>query len=157
MSRLLKTVSAAALGLLLASCTPHLDRADPAAIAAEEMAIAARAFLGRAETELAAMNKEAALAYWNQATNITPETNAAAAEAGAKATKLIVSLANESKQFDITQLPPDLARKMRILRGGIPLSRLAGEGAFAVSSPGTDQNLRPTPSITPLVSVLSNE
>ncbi|WP_396273030.1 M2 family metallopeptidase [Hyphomonas sp.] len=129
MSNLMKSVSAAALGLLLVSCTPYQDRVDPAAVAAEEMAIEARTFVARVETELAAMNKEAAQAYWNQATNITPETNAAAAEAGAKATKLAVSFANESKKFDVSVLPPDLARKIRILRGGITIPAPSREGA----------------------------
>lgn len=128
MSSLLKSVSAAALGLILAACGGQ-DRADPAAIAAEEQAIEARAFLARVESELAAMNKEAAQAYWNQATNITPETNAAAAEAGAKATKLAVALANESKKFDVASLPPDLGRKIRILRSGITIPAPSREGA----------------------------
>lgn len=129
MSKLLKTASVAALGLMLVACTPHQDRVDPAAIAAEEMAIEARTFLTRAESELAAMNKEAAQAFWNQATDINPETNAAAAEAGAKATTLAVSLANESKKFDVSQLPPDLARKMQILRGGITIPAPSRPGA----------------------------
>ena len=129
MSNLLKTASVAALGLMLVACTPHQDRVDPAAIAAEEMAIEARTFLTRAESELAAMNKEAAQAFWNQATDINPETNAAAAEAGAKATTLAVSLANESKKFDVSQLPPDLARKMQILRGGITIPAPSRPGA----------------------------
>ncbi|MDP3459535.1 MAG: M2 family metallopeptidase, partial [Hyphomonas sp.] len=128
MSKLLKSVSAAALGLVLVSCSAQ-DRVDPAAVAAEEQAIAARTFLSRVETELAAMNKEAAQAFWNQATNITPETNAAAADAGARATKLAVAFANESKQFDVTVLPPDLARKVRILRGGITIPAPSREGA----------------------------
>ncbi|MBI1401101.1 M2 family metallopeptidase [Hyphomonas sp.] len=129
MSNLLKTASVAALGLMLVACTPHQDRVDPAAIAAEEMAIEARTFLTLAESELAAMNKEAAQAFWNQATDINPETNTAAAKAGAKATTLAVSLANESKKFDVSQLPPDLARKMQILRGGITIPAPSRPGA----------------------------
>ncbi|MFN3911212.1 M2 family metallopeptidase [Hyphomonas sp.] len=129
MSNLLKSASAVALGLMLVACTPHQDRVDPAAVAAEEMAIETRTFLSRAESELAAMNKEAAQAFWDQATNITPETNAAAAEAGARATTLAVSLANESKAFDVAQLPPDLARKLQILRGGITIPAPSREGA----------------------------
>ncbi|HAY06255.1 MAG TPA: M2 family metallopeptidase [Hyphomonas sp.] len=128
MSSLLKSVSAAALGLVLVACGGQ-DRVSADAIAAEEAAIEARAFLTRVETELAAMNREAAQAYWNQATNITPETNAAAAEAGAKATKLVVALANESKQFDVNTLPPDLGRKIRILRSGITIPAPSREGA----------------------------
>jgi peptidyl-dipeptidase A len=129
MSNLLKTASVAALGLMLVACGARQDRVDPAAVAAEEMAIEARTFLTRAESELAAMNKEAAQAFWNQATDINPETNAAAAEAGAKATTLAVSLANESKKFDVSQLPPDLARKMQILRGGITIPAPSRDGA----------------------------
>lgn len=129
MSNLLKSASAVALGLVLVACTPNQDRVDPAAVAAEEMAIEARTFLSRAESELAAMNKEAAEAFWDQATNITPETNAAAAAAGAKATTLAVSLANESKAFDVAQLPPDLARKLQILRGGITIPAPSRDGA----------------------------
>ena len=129
MSNLLKSVSAAALGLVLVACTPHQDRVDPAAVAAEEMAIEARTFLTRAETELAAMNKEASQAFWTQATDITPEHNAAAAEVGARATTLAVSLANESKKFDVAQLPADIARKIQILRGGITIPAPSREGA----------------------------
>lgn len=128
MSRLLKTASAAALGLVLVSCGAK-ERVDPAAVAAEEAAIEARAFLTRVESELAAMSKEAAQAYWNQATDINEETNAAAAAAGAKATKLAVSLANESKKFDVDQLPPDLGRKIRILRSGITIPAPSRDGA----------------------------
>ena len=129
MSNLMKSVSAAALGLLLVSCSAGNDKVDPAAVAAEEQAIEARAFLTRVDSELAAMNREAAQAFWNQATDIRDETNAAAAEAGAKATILAVSLANESKKFDISTLPPDLARKMKILRGGITIPAPSRDGA----------------------------
>jgi peptidyl-dipeptidase A len=129
MSKLMKSVSAAALGLVLVSCSAGNGGVDASAVAAEEQAIEARAFLTRVDSELAAMNKEAALAFWNQATDIREETNAAAAEAGAKATKLAVSLANESKKFDVSTLPPDLARKMQILRGGITIPAPSREGA----------------------------
>ncbi|MBK8199619.1 MAG: M2 family metallopeptidase [Acidobacteria bacterium] len=125
----MKSVSAAALGLVLVSCSAGNGGVDASAVAAEEQAIEARAFLTRVDSELAAMNKEAALAFWNQATDIREETNAAAAEAGAKATKLAVSLANESKKFDVSTLPPDLARKMQILRGGITIPAPSREGA----------------------------
>tara|TARA_R110002167_G_scaffold182904_3_gene383352 strand:+ start:74 stop:1762 length:1689 start_codon:yes stop_codon:yes gene_type:complete len=75
------------------------------------------------------MSDEASLVFWAQATNITDETNAAAAEIGARATKLSVSLANESKKFNIDDLPPDLARKMTKLRAGITIPAPSTEGA----------------------------
>ncbi len=128
MSRLFVSASALALNVVLASCAPNPVSA-PLAAATTDTAAAAEAFLTRAETELAAMNKEAGQAYWNQATNITDETTAAAAVAGAKATKLVVALANDSKAFDIAQLPPDVARKMKILRGGITIPAPSREGA----------------------------
>ncbi|MFN3293903.1 MAG: M2 family metallopeptidase, partial [Gemmobacter sp.] len=73
----------------------------------------ARAFLKDAERQIAAKSHMAAQAYWDQATNITPETSAAAAEQGAEFTKLVVSLANASKAFDIKGLPPQEARKIQ--------------------------------------------
>ena len=89
----------------------------------------ARAFLERAEAELAQMSKEISPVFWEQATNITDETNAAAARAGARATKMAVSLANESKRFNTVDLPPELARKMQRLRSGVTIPAPSTEGA----------------------------
>ncbi len=128
MSRLFASASAVALSIVLSSCAPNPTSAPVEAPAIEAVA-EAEAFLTRAETELAAMNQKTAQAYWNQATNITDETNAAAAAAGAEATKLVVALANESKAYDVMKLPPELARKMNILRGGITIPAPSREGA----------------------------
>tara|TARA_R110000765_G_scaffold76690_2_gene150458 strand:+ start:19239 stop:21107 length:1869 start_codon:yes stop_codon:yes gene_type:complete len=141
MKRLTLTTSAIALCFMIAACTAP-EKADEATLdtaesVAEGVAEAdhsveiaeARAFLERAEAELAAQSRIAAQAYWNQATNITPETNAAAAAAGAVSTKLAVSLANESKQFDVSVLPADLARKMTMLRTGITIPAPSTPGA----------------------------
>ncbi|MBY9067768.1 M2 family metallopeptidase [Hyphomonas sp. WL0036] len=122
------TASAAALAVALASCGPTKTKIDPDAIAMEEKAIEARAFLKDAETRISAKSHEAAQAYWNQATNITDETNAAAASQGAEFTKLTVSLANTSKKFDVKELPADVARKMQILRSGITLPAPSRDG-----------------------------
>ena len=89
----------------------------------------ARAFLERADAELGQMSKEVSPVFWEQATNITDETNAAAAEAGARATTMAVSLANESKQFNDVDLPPDLARKMKRLQSGVTIPASSSEGA----------------------------
>ena len=88
-----------------------------------------RAFLERADAELGQMSKEVAPVFWEQATNITDETNAAAAEAGAYATKLAVSLANESKEYKDVGLPGDLARKMQRLQSGVTIPAPSAEGA----------------------------
>ncbi|KCZ57187.1 hypothetical protein HY29_00235 [Hyphomonas beringensis] len=141
MKRLTLTSSVIALSLVLASCAaPESSEATKTDLAettteapaetdhAAEIA-EARAFLEMAEAKLAAQSKIAAQAYWNQATNITEETNAAAAEAGAVSTKLAVSLANESKKFDVDVLPADLARKMNILRSSITIPAPSTPGA----------------------------
>ncbi len=141
MKRLTLTTSAIALGFMVAACAApeaaETATASPADTTVETVATpdhseeiaAARAFMARAESELAAQSHIAAQAYWNQATNITPETNAAAAEAGAASTKLAVSLANESKQYDVSVLPSDLARKFNMLRTGITIPAPSTQGA----------------------------
>ena len=89
----------------------------------------ARAFLNKAEAELAQLSKETAPVYWAQATNITDETNKAAAEAGARFTKIAVDYANQTKQFKDVDLPPDLARKMQRLQSGLTLPAPTTAGA----------------------------
>ena len=127
--------SAIALTIAVASCTaPKETLAETTPVATETVTedttvTEAKAFMSRAETELSDMSDEASLVFWNQATNITDETNAAAAEVGARATKLAVSLANESKKFNIDDLPPDLARKFTRLRAGITIPAPSTEGA----------------------------
>jgi peptidyl-dipeptidase A len=127
--------SAIALTIAVASCTPPNEtpaESSPAAtetVTEDAIVTDARAFMARAESELSDMSDEASLVFWNQATNITDETNAAAAEVGARATKLAVSLANESKTFNIDDLPPDLARKFTRLRAGITIPAPSTEGA----------------------------
>ena len=141
MKRLSLTTSAIALSFVVAACTAPEKTEDTATAMPETVAetttapdhseeiAAAYAFMERAEAELAAQSHIAAQAYWNQATNITPETNAAAAEAGAASTKLAVSLANESKQFDVSVLPTELARKFNMLRTGITIPAPSTAGA----------------------------
>ncbi|WP_084420109.1 M2 family metallopeptidase [Henriciella litoralis] len=137
MKSILLSSSAAALSLaILAGCTntksddvppaevpmPPVENAGPTVADAE-------AFIARAESEMAAMSKEISPIFWEQATNITDETNAAAAEAGARATKMAVSLANESKQFNDVDLPPALERKMKRLQSGVTIPAPSTDGA----------------------------
>ncbi|RIJ32622.1 M2 family metallopeptidase [Henriciella mobilis] len=135
----LTQVSASVLGLaLLSGCVNKAEDLPPAeapppppiADADDGPTVAeAEAFIERAEAELAAMSKEISPIFWEQATNITDETNAAAAEAGARATKLSVSLANQSKTFNEVDLPAELARKMQRLQSGITIPAPSAEGA----------------------------
>ena len=75
------------------------------------------------------MSAETSPIYWAQATNITPETNAAAADAGARYTTLGVELANASKDYVDLDLPADLERKMQILQSNLVLPAPSTEGA----------------------------
>ncbi|HRX73892.1 MAG TPA: M2 family metallopeptidase [Hyphomonas sp.] len=136
MSKLTLTASALAICAALAGCThenaPVVEETlvqETAVDPNTEQIAEATAFVARAEAELAALSKEVNQAYWNQETNITDETDAIAAEAGAKATKLAVSLANESKKYDASIMPYDVARKIHILRSGITLPAPSREGA----------------------------
>ena len=136
MSKLNLTASALAICAALAGCThenaPVVEETlvqETAVDPNTEQIAEATAFVARAEAELAALSKEVNQAYWNQETNITDETDAIAAEAGAKATKLAVSLANESKKYDASIMPYDVARKIHILRSGITLPAPSREGA----------------------------
>ena len=137
---LISTSVLALSAALLVSCTNNSGDVPPAEVpvppmagdpvAAESTEVAeARAFLERADAELGQMSKEISPIFWEQATNITDETNAAAAEAGARATTMAVSLANESKQFNDVDLPADLARKMQRLQSGVTIPAPSTEGA----------------------------
>ena len=141
MKKSLISTSVIALGTaMLVACSNDPGQASRADAPASPMAgdpvdkentrvAEARAFLERADAELGQMSKEVSPVFWEQATNITDETNAAAAEAGARATTLAVSLANESKQFNDVDLPPDLARKMKRLQSGVTIPAPSSEGA----------------------------
>ena len=132
--RFLKSTAAAVALISVAACggsdaaTGNQDGAETAALDAEQVA-AAKAFLDDADAQLAAMSKKASPVFWEQATNINDETNAAAAAAGAEWTKLGVSLANATKQFNDVELPSDLARKMGRLKAGITIPAPSTEGA----------------------------
>ena len=137
---LISTSVLALSAALLVSCTNNSGEVPPAEVPVPPMAgdpveaestevAEVRAFLERADAELGQMSKEISPIFWDQATNITDETNAAAAEAGARATTLAVSLANESKRFNDVDLPAELTRKMQRLQSGVTIPAPSTEGA----------------------------
>ena len=130
------TASATAMTLLfMAGCTgettePETDTTVEETSETDAPTVEdAQAFLDRANSEMAALSKEISPVFWEQATNITDETNAAAAEAGAKATKMAVSLANETKRFVDLDLPADMRRQMQRLQSGVTIPAPSTEGA----------------------------
>ncbi|NWG71883.1 MAG: M2 family metallopeptidase [Parvularculaceae bacterium] len=106
--------------------------ADAAATVAEEAGPTledAQAFVARVEAEMAVLNERAANVFWAQETNITPETEKAAAEMSAEITKKAVEFANESKNFANVEMPAELRRKFDKVRQSIVLPAPSREGA----------------------------
>ena len=116
---------------MVEACTPASDAPEPAPSedAAGPSIEDARAFIENAEETLANLNKETAPIYWEQATNITPETNAAAAAAGARTTTARVEFANATREFVDLDLPIDLQRKLQMIQSGMTLPAPSTEGA----------------------------
>jgi peptidyl-dipeptidase A len=94
----------------------------PGLFAAQPTIEDARKFLDDAERRLLVLSNEASQANWVQENFITLDTEALAARANQRATDEQVRLAKESKRFDALALPPDMARKMRLLRIGFTLA-----------------------------------
>src|SRR3972149_178741 len=92
------------ISALLVSCasTPSVDEA--------------RAFIERVEAKLLALSEEGGRASWGQATYITGDTEILAAQANERQIAASVAFAKEATRFDKVELPPDLARKMKLLK-----------------------------------------
>ena len=105
---------------LVGACTPEAEEATPAPAPATDTTGPtvedARAFIENAESTLAELSREISPIYWEQATNITPETNAAAAEAGARSTRARIEFANATREYVDLDLPEDLQRKLQIIQ-----------------------------------------
>ena len=118
---------------LSAACAPRNQddpRLDEARDEAATPSVAdARAFIDRAETELAQISEYNARIAWVQATYINHDTNWLVNKADAEGTELGVRLANEAKRFDGVTLPADLARKMQLLKLGLNLPAPERDGA----------------------------
>ncbi len=102
--------------------------------AAEDDAAKAAAFIAQAEKELAAHSVLASRAEWINVTYITDDTDAIAAEFGARGTELSVRFAKGAAKFDgVKGLSFDLRRKLDFLKQGIVLP--------APDKPGAAQEL----------------
>jgi peptidyl-dipeptidase A len=82
----------------------------------------AKAFLDAAEARLLQLSNEAGQASWVQATYITDDTEAISARANERIIAAGVELAKEATKFDKVQLPPDMARKMKLLKLSLTLA-----------------------------------
>jgi peptidyl-dipeptidase A len=106
----------AALSLLLTAST--LAYGQPAA----DPSAKADAFIAQAEKELAAYSVLSGRAEWINATYLTDDTDALAAEFGARGTEMRVRLAKGAAKFDgVKGLSFDTRRKLDSLKLGIVL------------------------------------
>ncbi len=76
----------------------------------------AQAFMDRAEADLLELGNEAAQAGWVQATYITDDTEALSAKANERLLTKTNEIVIGARQFNGMKLPPDLARKLMLLR-----------------------------------------
>src|SRR3954447_4883411 len=75
-----------------------------------------RAFVAQAEKKLNDLAIKQQRADWVQSTYITPDTIAMSAEASRVLTETEMQLAKEATRYRDVQVPPDVARKLRLLR-----------------------------------------
>ena len=110
MKRIVSGLSCSILLLILPACQtqPTPDQAQ--------------AFVERAEKQLLDLSTEAGRAQWVQSTYITDDTEALAAVANEKLIAAAAALAKEAAKYDIPNLPPDVARKIKLLKTGLTLA-----------------------------------
>ena len=90
----------------------------------------ADAFVAKAEKQLADMSVQGNRAGWINATYITDDTEALAADVGARQTELSVKLATEAAKYQaVAGLSPDTRRKLDLIRNGITLPAPSTPGA----------------------------
>ncbi|WP_206599982.1 M2 family metallopeptidase [Pseudovibrio sp. Ad26] len=114
MKRLLSVLPALSFALIpLSSALADAEKK----VSAED----ARAFIETSEKAIQEIGEEAGRVAWVNANFITYDTNWLNALMSERTTKLYVSLANQTKQYDGLDLPPDLARKMKLLKLNLTL------------------------------------
>ncbi|MDM7958036.1 M2 family metallopeptidase [Blastomonas sp.] len=102
------------------------------ATAAKPSAADAEAFVTAAEKEMFDYTISASRVFWVNSTYLTDDTNALAAEVGAKGTEMQVRFALEAAKFnDVDGLSAETRRKLDKMRGGIVLPAPTTEGAAA--------------------------
>src|SRR5258708_39670342 len=93
----------------------------PALLAQTPTVQEAPRFLKDAEEKLLVLASESGRASWVQSNFITQDTEALSALASERAIAEGVRLAKASTRFDHLKLPPEMARKMKLLKLGLTL------------------------------------
>ncbi|MHA6317166.1 M2 family metallopeptidase [Altererythrobacter sp. CAU 1778] len=121
-----KTALAAPLFTLAVALAAPAQAQDTQAATAED----AEAFIAAAEKDLFDYSLEASKVYWINATYITDDTDALAAQVGATGTEKSVAYALEAAKYaNVPGLDAETARKLDILRNGIVLPAPTTAGA----------------------------
>jgi peptidyl-dipeptidase A len=115
---LLGLAALACLGCLLVSSTASAATPPATAPTVEE----AKKFVADAEARLAVLATDAQRASWVQETYITSDTEILTAQANEKVIALGVDLAKQASRWNGVALPPDLARKLDLLKRGLTLA-----------------------------------
>src|SRR5579884_2566531 len=102
--------------LLISFSTANTQTTSTQTAASQPTVAEAEAFMKDAEARLADIGVKAGRAAWVQENFITDDTQIIAAEANDQFTALVTDLATKAKRFDGLNLPPELARKMMLLR-----------------------------------------
>lgn len=90
----------------------------------------AEAWVAMVEKDLADYSLHAARVYWVNATYITEDTDALAAQVGAEGTEKSVKYALEAAKFaEVDGLDPEVVRKLDMLRNGVNLPAPTTDGA----------------------------
>ena len=110
-SRLLLALVIGTVFAAAAGCRPGSGSATSAPTVAE-----AQQFIAGAEKRLEALGKKAARAGWVQANFITVDTQKIAADAYSDLAAAVTELALGAKRFEGLSLPPDDARKLKLLK-----------------------------------------
>ncbi len=84
-----------------------------------DRAAAAAKLVADADTELLQLSNQAGQAQWIAATYITQDTEAISAALTEKAIQAGVKYAKLAAQYDGVAVPPDVARKLRLLKNGL--------------------------------------
>jgi len=113
----------AAAGALLFSFTAAAAEMAKRTSAGKPPALAeAKAFVEEAEARILKLGEAANRAGWVQSTYITQDTEILAAKANEELINAGVEYAKKATRYDRLKLPPDLARKMRLLKLGLTLA-----------------------------------
>src|SRR5512132_3829611 len=98
---------------LMSSCTKTPDSLSTAS--GKGTPAEAEKFVADAEKRLFDLNIKYSRADWVKSTYITDDTEALSADANNAVITAVSELAEQSRRFDGLDLPPDVARKMKLL------------------------------------------